>query len=319
MIDNFRPCLALLLEPKAKVGRRDSEHLRTWKHLLTAECRERSVSKDKAIALVRQLYEASWENIPDKVLKSEADNYVVWAYGCPTFPISCFMIRQRAQHLCEQVRDNGFCPCEVQQTQDANRRRAQQRKQDRFEGLGWPQVLKELHGLKGQAAAACYLAIRGKMVRADLTYDDTIFITFRELQDRCRKEYHAYASFDTLMQAMILLGAKEGAGYGIITKTVQGKGAKPRRGRRGQSNGYQILLPTPEPPQPRLPSTTTDEDSVLGTLLKQVPKLDGHIIKRRARKGKRKGKRDLTKLSHHHPKKPRRSPREKYSQGIPKP
>jgi hypothetical protein len=210
--------------------------------MLTADCLRCGYSQQETAFHLRELYGYAWPNVTDAVLVQETDNYAAWAFAQDSFPLTCDGIRRKAQHLCDEVRAQGGCAVAEQMRTQANRRRQEQRKQDRFEELGWPEVLRELHEGTGQVAAQCYMALRQRMVALGLDYEATIFMSMRQLQSACA-EAGAEPALGTVFQAVHLL-----IDHGLIELVVKGTRGRPGKGEQGLASAYRFRLPTPTPP-----------------------------------------------------------------------
>jgi len=243
--DGLMPCLKKLLASDKRLKRCKKDRLHTYRRMLALDCRRAGYSQEDTALVLRQLYAQAWLGVANPVLVQETDRYAGWVFRQRSFSVTCQGIQQRAQHLCDEVRANGGCAFAEQRRKHANQLREEQRKLDRFEALGWPNTLRELHGGTGQVAALCYMALRDKMVTLDLTYQDTILISMREFRRECEKAGHT-ASLDTICKAVHLLTTEDG--HGLIKCVVKGKEGRPAKGERGEASGYRIILPTPQPP-----------------------------------------------------------------------
>jgi hypothetical protein len=213
--------------------------------MLTADCLRCGYSQQETAFHLRELYGYAWPNVTDAVLVQETDNYAAWAFAQDSFPLTCDGIRQKAQHLCDEVRAQGGCAVAEQMRTEANQRRQEQRKDDRFEKLGWLEVLREMHEGTGQVAAQCYMGLRQRMVALDLDYEGTIFMSMRQFQSACA-EAGVKPALGIVCQAVHLLTRDDG--HGLIELIVKGTRGRPGKGGRGRASGYRVVLPTPQPP-----------------------------------------------------------------------
>jgi hypothetical protein len=238
----LRPCVERLMQPNGRLRRCRKEQLRVYRHMLTADCLRCGYSQQKTALRLRRLYGQAWLGVSESVLRQETDRYAGWAFRRDSFRVTCQGIQRKAQHLCDEVKGSGGCAFAEHLRAEANQRRQEQRKDDQFEELGWPEGLRELHEGTGQVAAQCYMALRAKMVTLDLTYEDPIFTSMRQLQSVCA-ERGVEPALGTVFQAVHLL-----IDHGLIELVVKGTRGRPGKGERGLASAYRFRLPTPTPP-----------------------------------------------------------------------
>ena len=240
---SLRPCVGLLLRANDRLRRCKRERLHVFRFLLVAECRRAGFSREETVLTLRQLYGLAWPDVSDGILAGETDRFAAWAFRQPCFSITCGGIRRRAQHLCDEVKATGGCGFGEHLRMEANQLRQEQRVGDLFEELGWPEVLRELHGNLGQVAARCFLGLRERMVELDLDYRSTLFVPMRALQEKVGGD----VGLRTVFESVHLL-LTEG-GHGLVERVVKGLPGRPEKNQAGRSAGYRIILPSPAPPR----------------------------------------------------------------------
>jgi hypothetical protein len=238
----LRPCMEKLLESKELLRDCKGEELEGYRHVLTADCRRAGRDRWETAAVVRQLYRTARPNAFGEYFFEKADKYVDWAFEQEFLPLTCSQIRRKARVLCGK----GDCPFAQRLRAEATQRREEQSKDDRFEELGWPNTLEKRHRSTGRIAAVCFLALRDKMVAQGGTYDEIIFVSMPQFQKACSKAGEP-ARLKAVGKAVDLLTTEEG--YGLIRRIVRTKKGGPGKGEYGHAPGYQIILPTRQPPQ----------------------------------------------------------------------
>jgi hypothetical protein len=227
--------------------------LRAYRQLLTSDARRAGRTEEETGLLLRRLYSSAWRGVADGVLRQETVGFAAWSYRKPCFPVTCEGIRRRGQNWCDAVCANGRCVFAETLRTEANQVRQEQRTQDRFEELHWREVLVQLHGGSvGQAAAACYIALRERMVELDLDYTSTILMSMRQFQSSIGE----HVALGLVCAAVGLLTTERG--HGLVERTVKGQAGRPEKNQAGKSSGYKICLPTPRPPGD-LPSAGGEE------------------------------------------------------------
>lgn len=250
--DRLRPCVRLLLTPSAKSSSQVRKHLCTLedvesvRRLIIGEARRLKVGEKQAVELLRRFFTTRFQGLGEEYLKSKVTQYVHWAYAQKELPMRCCTVRKGAPWLCDAVCEkapDGECPFSCPEQRRAESRRAKQQKEDRFEELGWPALLRKQYSLGPLAATICSV-LRELMVERDLDYDAPIFVSYRSLIDICEDEGLSRANRRSVSEAVTLL-----VDHGLIEKAEEGKrGANSR-----MANGYRICLPTPVPPRTRTP------------------------------------------------------------------
>lgn len=179
-------------------------------------------------------------------IQSKIIDAVGWGYE-KDMPLSCRKGGPLRSSICKQ--ENGdHCKFFENQRLQGNRKRLNQNKDvDRFDILGWKEFLAKHHGEIGRLTYYVYKILKTKLILENLTFDDTVYISFRGMVALLKTRYrHFHTNKSDCVRATRLL-----QDYVLIILVSRGqKGKHIKRGERvRKANGYKIALPVPKPPK----------------------------------------------------------------------
>ena len=238
----MRDCVKDLLS-----GECPKELRRPARFWILSELRRLGFTEEESLEVLLEWNGRLSEPFKQRNIKRDIIGAVKWACARKEMLLSCGKNGVLRGIICKKL--NGeYCNFSETERDSGNARRQKEKPEIyRFELLGWPQFLYEHHGPNGYAASCAYKALHAKLVLENLTFEDTIYLSFRKMSQLIQSRIKT----ESISKSACVRGTRILEDYGLIECVSKGqKGPRIKKGERvRKANGYRIVLPVPPVPE----------------------------------------------------------------------